>query len=493
MGIIIQMLDLDKKFKSLSHKLVVNEYAPEEKTKHLSLLETLLLQTIEPVLTFTPSCLCGREKNGWKLNRLCYRCNTKVTRPNNEDLEPNIWFKTYVPGVKFVAPAIYAIMDKKISSNKKKDVENENLDNPCDPSKFSLLGYISNSKGRKTKNMTNADRVMLSIIENIRGFKRDYRYFSANFVKICKVIAIAKGGNVGKEMLELLDDVEKSGKRLYGTYLPIINGKMVYRTSSNNKITPTYNLIKNLVLGYTDTPYTEEAKLNAMAVVNYKSACLYSIHLKTLIASKLGVGRKHGLASKLDFSSRNVCIPTHSINDIREVHMPYVTSIVLFRLHLANMLLRRMSLKQTYLKIRKAKVNFDQEIYDMMCSLISESKLVLDNGKPYQGIIVGRNPGLLVGSILALALTHIKSDQEDHTIEVSTPFAKLPNYDYDGDLLYITLPLSQYVYGMFKDLTPAASVISPNVPGGIYRKIGLGPIAPMNISAMLSAERERLT
>ena len=490
MGNIIIAKDLDKVFKETAYKVVVNEYESLEKAKHLSLLENLLLQEIEPVLTFSPRCMCGLHSGGWKLGRFCTRCKGEVARSNNGNLRPNVWFKSKVPGVKFVSPGIYAYVDKKIVGNKnrntEKDTDNEN--NPCDGNKFSVLKYISDATARKSSSMTNMDNQILDFLLNVKGFKRDFRYFSTNFISICKLIAEVKGGTTGRDLLKFLEGIDD--KELYTSYIPILNGKLIYKTASN-KVTPTYNAIKNMLLGYIDDKETDEEAFSQMAIVNYKSSCLFNTHVRTIISSKLGVGRKLGMSSKLDFSSRNVCIPSLIVKDIREVHMPYTTSIVMFRLHIANVLLKRMSVRRVHKKIRDAKIKFDQEVYDILIGFIKNSTLKLPDGTPYQGIIIGRNPGLLVGSILRSKLTHIKSDVNDDTMEVSTPLAKLPNWDYDGDQLYTTLPLSQYVYELAEPLEPYYSVNSPKIPGAVYGKIGLGPIAPINIANKILKERDK--
>jgi len=493
MGNIMVIEDLDKLFKTSKFKIVVNEFEPEDRIKHFTLLETLLLQEIESALTFTPRCLCGYLRQGWRIDRTCKRCGSKVSRSNNETLEPTTWFKTKEKGVKFISPGIYAFIDKKVVGNRTRDPDKEREDNPCDGYKFSVLKYLSTPSVRKSKNIGVSDRRIIDIVTKTKGFKRDFRYFSKNFFKICRLVAEIKGGKPGKEILEYINMIETRGTNVYSNYIPVINGKLVYKTTSDSKITPTYNMVKNMVLGYIDKNNTEEDSLNAMALVNYKSSCLYTAHVRDIVSSKLGVGRKHGLASKLDFSGRCVCIPSISINNIHEVHMPYVTSIVLFRLHIANILLKTHSARETHRIIRNAKVNFSQEVYSILKSLITESRLKLSNGKPYQGIIVGRNPGLLVGSILRLCLTHVKSDINDDTMEVSTALAKLPNYDFDGDLLYFSLPLSNYVYDLFEPLSPYASVNSPKVPGAVYGKINIGPVAPGNIANMLYRERKKYT
>lgn len=490
MGTVLRLVDLNKEFSNSKYKIIVNEYDEAEKNKHLALLEALLLREVGATLDFTPKCLCGLTKGGWKIGRYCDRCPSKVSRTNSDDLNPNTWFKTKVQGVNFIAPGIYAFFDKKIMGNKSKEENDNNTDAPCGNGKFSALGYLSNSKARKHKNMTAVDTHIIEIVSNIKGFKRNFRYFTINFIKICRVIAEIKGGNTGSDMLAILDTLDNTGKEfLYTKYIPIVSGMLVYKTTSNNKVTPTFNAIKNMLLGYIDTARSEEKALADMAIVNYKSACLYAIHVKSLISSKGGIGRKHCMSTKLDFSSRNVCIPTNTIHDIREIHMPYKTSIVLFRLHLANKILKYTSLRDTHKRINDAIVIKDVGIYSMMNDLIQDSDMVLDNGKHYQGIITGRNPGLQVGSILTMALTHIKEDIKDDTMEVPAPLSKLPNYDFDGDFLYVTLPLSKYVYKLFKPMEPQASVNSPKVPGGVYGKINLGPVAPMNISATLRKER----
>ena len=497
MGIIMSPLNLDEIFRSDRNKLIVNEYEPENKVKHIALLESLLLQEIESTLTFAPTCLCGAIRGGWKLGRVCSRCKTKVSRKNNSELDPYAWFKTKVTNVKFVSPGIYAFMNAKIIGSKKSSEVYgfaDNKETPCDGKKFSVLKYLSSKSVRKNKEMSITDIKIIDFFEAKKGFERNFAYFSKNFLKICKIIAEIKGGNTGNDMRIFIEDLENSGDKWLFNHIPVINGRLVYKTSGGsgaNKMTPTYNVVKTMLLGYIDKSRNDEEGLHAMALTNYKSACLYTTHVKELISSKAGIGRKHVMSTKLDFSARNVCIPTLSINNIKEVHLPYKTSIVLFRLHIANILLKRLSARETHAKIRKAKVRFDPEVYEILTDLIKDSKLTLENGKPYQGVIVGRNPGLLVGSILRLCLTHIKSDIDDDTMEVGTPLAKLPNWDYDGDLLYVTLPLSQYVYRLFEPLSPYSSVNSPKIPGRVYGKIGLGPIAPTNIANMINKERKK--
>jgi len=492
MGNIMISLDLDKEFKDSRYKIVVNEYDIVEKTKHLNVLEKLMLTEIDPTLTAVPECKCRTTRGGWKLGSICNTCGSEVQRADNSDLSPTTWFKSKVKGVKFINPAIYAFVDTKVMGNKRKEgVEKENDDTPCSGKKFSVLNYLSSASARKNSAMSTVDQLIIDRITSLKGYERNFRYFSRNFIKISRVIAEIKGGNAGREIIEFLDSLDSN--KVHTSYIPIINGKLVYKTgaSGNNKITPTFNAIRNLLLGYVDNPKDENAMLNQMASVNYKSSCIYTVHVKDLISGKPGVGRKMGMSSKLDFSSRNVCIPSNLITDIREVHMPYRNSIVMFRLHIANVLLRKMSLRRTHKKIRDAKVKFDQEIYDIMTSIINNSNTRLDDGRGYQGIIVGRNPGLLSGSILRLRLSMIKSDINDDTMEVSTALAKLPNWDYDGDLLYTFLPLSQYVYDLFEPLDPYTSVNDPKSPGGVYGKIWIGPTAPLNIANKLRVVRRK--
>ncbi len=170
-----------------------------------------------------------------------------------------------------------------------------------------------------------------------------------------------------------------------------------------------------------------------------------------LLNGKEGIIRGQLLGGSLNYTSRNVIIPDHTLHD-NEVDMSYHTFLELFKETIIKYLKisEGATLNDAFSQWNAAKVRFNEKIYKIMLTIVK-------NDKPK--ILLNRNPTLNYYSMLLLEIRTVKSDFNDYTLSV--PLAILPglNADFDGDILNIIGISNEELKYIFRKFNPVERMI----------------------------------
>jgi len=145
------------------------------------------------------------------------------------------------------------------------------------------------------------------------------------------------------------------------------------------------------------------------------------------IGGKTGWMRNNLMSNRVNFSSRTVISPLPVNSALDEIHIPYLTAVELLKFHLIRLLLPlyHYSYNKALSVWKKATLQFDQEIYDLI-------NLILMKEKGGLRMLINRNPTISFGSILNMRVGKVKSDFSDLTMSIPNNILRLIAGDYDG-------------------------------------------------------------
>ena len=112
--------------------------------------------------------------------------------------------------------------------------------------------------------------------------------------------------------------------------------------------------------------------------------------------------------------------------------------------------------------LRYATNNYDPTIDKLLHEIIVEDT-------PYRGFpcLFSRPPILTRGSIQFFYITDYIRDPAVNTIRISPLVLVMPNADFDGDAMHITLLLDGAMHDAFKVLAPMFTILDPDNPNSL--------------------------
>ena len=415
--------NLDELFLSVNNQKIIlnnikNPYEDPE------ILENLIKEEYEDVISMIPRCECGRFKGTYRLGKICEYCGTEVSRPSDV-IQPILWIYTYDPGhVRFISPVIWGMINKFFPKMSKKG---------------DALRWLSDTSYR----IANPPITLTKAVDIIG--ERSYYALQENLDKLLlylKTLPTNKLPNKRDELEELIELYNKHKNVIFSDYLPVLNKRLfvVEKVAKNNYTFPMLSDVKDIV--HTAVKIQYDINLNkrfnkpikklvskGMAGLISKSVELFNQYIKTKAVSKKGFIRKHIYGSRLFFTIRGVITSLPTTEDYDVCWLPWKAGPSLFRPHLLNLLQNRFG--YTYRRatdlIDRSVNEYDPFIDQLLQTLIDES--------PHKGIpiILHRNPTLLPGSMQLLYITKFKKEVNDNTISIPLYIVKAPNADMDGD------------------------------------------------------------
>lgn len=151
--------------------------------------------------------------------------------------------------------------------------------------------------------------------------------------------------------------------------------------------------------------------------------------LNDKVIQKKGLCRKCVLGTRTHCSFRGVISPIIVPHESDELHVPWKVGVNLLKLEIINVLVRRkgMSFTDALNKFFTAETSFDQDIYQVILTLIKEC--------PFKGLptLFGRNPSIHLGAEQLLFITKVDTNLDNSAIQISPHIVKACNADFDGD------------------------------------------------------------
>ena len=177
-------------------------------------------------------------------------------------------------------------------------------------------------------------------------------------------------------------------------------------------------------------------------------------YIITILTGKKGVIRNNMCGTRINFSARNIITPAFVGRKIDEIVLPYQTMLELYKYEIINILrqVKGCQLPDAQNIHARAKIKFDQEVYDIMKKMIKESEV---------GVLLNRNPTINFGSILYLTVCDVKKDIDDFTMSINNIYTEPLAADYDGDVLNIISVKDARAKAKFKEIfSPKSMLVS---------------------------------
>jgi hypothetical protein len=482
-GVFLQLVNQDNVFDHFSSKepIIINDLSDtsEEEKEHIdNLIFTKYDLINSDLLSNIPSCDCGNTVGVDKLGDgkaikpvECPDCHSEVKAPHQRDLEPLIWLRA-PNGVKaLINPIVWTMISERFEK-----------------SSFDVMRWICD----RTYKPAVKEPPVMDYIRNA-GIPRGYNNFVENFDQIMDFMFNLKFYN-RKKLAPLKQLLKEQRDCIFSKYLPLPNRSLLVLEETNHgaytDATAPVAVDAILMMVGIDAPlsvHSPSVKENRTIKMIIQTAQYYDETMRTVLAKKEGIFRKHVYGTRSHFSFRAVISSLTDQHDYDEVHIPWGIGIAVFEVHLKNRLMREGMTPQeadAYLNEHAAK--YDERLDRMFQMFIERS--------PFKGvpIVLQRNPSLGRSSAQAMFITKVKTDVAVPTISMSILSVVGFNADFDGDQLNATLSLDFVTASELYKLAPHQSVFDLNAPRTISRNLSMPKTVIATISNWLHWDEPEL-
>ena len=447
----LKLFDLDRKFDELSFvPFIGNDFnldSEEDKNKFNELIYTYY---DGESLKLTPSCECGRVKAEYRIGEVCDHCYTVCSSKYSGTPESLIWILT-PPGVdKFIKPVVWNML-----STYYRDRGVDVIRWLCDP-------YF-----RANKRLPDSINLLIS-----KGHQRGYNYFVANFFQIIDDLSIRPNGRILKKHKDIYDLIQQNKEAVFCKALPVPSKTVLVLEKNrgaryfDKNLYPAIDavlLASELGSMDSDVPI-RKVEIKVVNIIS-KLAEFFTNFSAKILTGKVGSFRKHYFAGRLHFSARQVITSQHEPHNADELTIPWTAAVKLFTEHLRSKLLKppyNYGINKITDLLRYATNNYDETIDHLLNEI-----LITDT--PYRGFpcLFSRPPILSRGSIQFFYITKYTKDPSINTIRISPLVLVMPNADFDGDMMHITLLLDGAMHDAFKVMAPAFTILDPDNPNSL--------------------------
>lgn len=447
----LKLFDVDRKFDELSFvPFIGNNFDLDSEEDKDKFNELVFTHYDGESLKLTPSCECGRVKAEYRIGELCDHCHTVCSSKYSGEPQSLIWI--IVPkGVDlFIKPVVWTML-----STYYRDRGIDVIRWLCDP-------YFRANK-RLPDSITNL---------MAKGHKRGYNYFIANFFQIIDDLSIRPNGRVLKKHKAIYELIQQNKDKLFCKVLPVPSKTVLVLEKNRGARYFDKNLYPAIdavllasELGKMDGE--DQLKKVEIKVVNVisKLAEFFTNFSAKILTGKVGSFRKHYFAGRLHFSARQVITSQHGPHNADELTIPWTAAVKLFTEHLRSKLLKppyNYGINKITDLLRYATTNYDATIDKLLHEII-----VVDT--PYRGFpcLFSRPPILSRGSIQFFYITNFMTDPSINTIRISPLVLVMPNADFDGDMMHVTLILDGAMHNVYKVMAPAFTILDPDNPNSL--------------------------
>lgn len=473
MGVFLQLVNQDEVFNHFSSKepIIINDLSDtsEEEKEHIyNLIFTKYDLINSDLLSNIPSCDCGNTVGVDKLGDgkyikavVCPDCHTEVTAPHQRDLEPLIWLRAPKGVTALINPTVWTMIAERFEK-----------------SNFDVMRWIVDVNYKSAVKEP-------PVMEYIRkaNIPRGYNNFVENFDQIMDFMFNLKFYSK-KKLAPLKQLLQEQRDCIFSKYMPLPNRSLLVLEDTNHgsytDATAPVAVDAILMMVGIDAPlsvHSERVKENRTIKMIIQTAQYYDETMRTVLAKKEGIFRKHIYGTRAHFSFRAVISSKTNWHHYREVDIPWAIGIAVFELHLKNKLMRDgMTPQEADAFLLEHTNKYHPKIDEYFQMFIERSPFV---GVP---IVLQRNPSLARSSAQALFITKVKTDVADQTIGMSIIIVVGFNADFDGDQLNGTLSLDFVTATELERLAPHQSVFDMNAPRTVSRNLSI----PKTVIATIS-------
>lgn len=439
-------------------KIIVNDYDGES-TKVKEKLDGFIMRNdVEEAISIKPSCICGQMEGGCYIGQLCPNCMSQVTSPLDAELKYLVWLRQPKGVAPYISPFIMELLLRKYY------ISTPNV---------KLVEYIIRTDYRITgvnrKNVGQLDK--LDTLLKQAGIARGYNSFVENFFQILEILEKHYPRGPKRDRGKFVDWLYSIKDKIFSGWLPIPNRSLfAFDTNEiasylDRTVIHAISAVRRIT-GIDLFDDNQQRKENKVANAILDMTAFYTAYLDTSFFKKGGLFRKQIARTKSHYTLRAVVTSRGGPHNYDEVESPWTATMSLLRPVIINGLKKRgMSQKQAeerfYTRLKK---------YCPVINEIFEEVIRNTGGIP---ILLNRNPSLHQGSIEFVFITKVKTSPTDNTLSVSYLLSPVFNMDFDGDMLNVTLLMTEPAIRNAENFRPYHNLLALKGPNELSGAIGL--------------------
>jgi DNA-directed RNA polymerase beta' subunit len=371
-------------------------------------------------------CNCGKTIGAINEGDACPICES-IVKFQDTDLSITGWI--ILEKYKIINPACYQDIAALIGGT--------NLDKILKfDKKVTLRGNIDYSNVKKSKANPFEG---IGLIEFYHRFDEITEYFA----------------NRNKQKKEFYNMIQKFRKSIFTDSIPLFHASLrqeikVEENVKRQDVNKTYlKMVRYSKELNQDISELDDKELNTLNILYDMNMCFIDVYkyvIDEVLPKKKGLIRKHIIAAKLDFSTRDVIIPDATLLS-DEVDLPYCACMELLQGEILNMLCRidHITMSEAQIIYDRAFKDFDKRMHKLITHIIEKSEV-----RPR--VIINRPPTLNLGSILMVKIRKCKDEYEDFTMSVSPNILGLLAGDFDGDALLALIIKDHRIVEVFEPI-----------------------------------------
>lgn len=424
-GIYVEPTDFEYEFASQERRaLMASEFAGNKKL----LNATIFTKYDSDFFANVPSCPCGYLKTGRVRGEICPVCHQTCLPQTERELKSSIWIDALKPVDYFFHPLAYSLLNSVLKTYKE----------------FRILDWLMDPR-YKAIDLDHPYEKALQIM----GLPRGLVAFRENFDEIIEALVTARvevtiNGSTSRQRLvnvravrEVREFVKMYRDRMFTRQLPFPNSVAFILEEHNGRTRGDHRHAKLLNTLYSIVNANERItsmgireKESIMARVTSSIADHAQDYEYNEMFDKGGIFRKLVYGFRSHWTFRTVITSNHGVNRRNELHLPWGVSIMTYKLHLANKLLRRgRSPNQIFDLIYNNTHRYHPLIDNLFNELIEESP-----GGEGLPVLHTRYPSLKHGSTQLYRVTTIKTDPNDVSVS-NSPLNLVPS---NADVAFTT-------------------------------------------------------
>lgn len=464
MGLHAEIVDHDEMHNNFKGKIIyANDFATNTQDGKESFQRHLYSHYQDAdAIENSASCECETITDAHRMGVICDNCGHPVVSTSNRPIVPSMWLRAPKGVPRLISPQLVIMLSGYMAMKE-----------------FNFLEYLINTSYLFDYNSIVSKETKRKLDKLLqKNFPRGLNNFIENFDEIFQFLLDANIINNNKADMNAFIQANKG--KLFPTVIPVPSKLcfVVESTTSGSYIDKPIAPAIDAVLTFTSIdhspiPLKPLTVQNRVAGALLKYAEFHANYVKSRIAQKPGLMRRHVLGGRLNLTARGVITSISDPHDYDELHTPWGMSLQLLKYHLIPKLKRKMrwTTRKCMQHIYGHVLQYDPLLDECMKVLIQESK--------YKGLACTfhRNPTLQRGSTQRFFITKIKTDLTDNSISMSVICLKAPNADFDGDQLNLTLLPDNFLADACEAIAPHTWVLSTDDPHEISGNLELqGPV-----------------
>lgn len=409
-GIFVEPTDFEYEFASMDRQVhMASEFAGNRK-----LLEDIIFtKTDDDFFDNIPSCPCGHLKTGQSRGEICPICHHECLPQTEKDLRSTIWIDALKPVEYFMNPMVYLQLNGLIRGYKG----------------FRVLDWLMDPR-YKAEDLDNHYQQVMEILDLPRGMVALHDKFDEIMDTIMEArvdvivngkrdrirLVTAANGVQMRKFLSLYRDRVFTRQLSFPSSVAFILEEHNGRTRGDHNHSKLLNSLFSIVNAndrITGMSIREKESIMARVSISIANHAVQYEHKE--LFEKQGIFRKLVYGFRSHFTFRTVITSNHGVNKRDELHMPWGVAVMVYKLHLANKLLRR---GRTPNQIFSLIYNNTHAYHHLIDKLFQE---LIDESPGGRGLptLFTRYPSLKHGSTQRFFIPKIKTDVNDVSTSIS--------------------------------------------------------------------------